>query len=95
MSLKENGFYLMGNPGLSQLFGKLRRSGSKKAIGGMASYKTEDLVMLRQLIESGKIRSVIDRQYPLERIAEAHRYVDTGQKAGNVVITVGPDSLHG
>jgi NADPH:quinone reductase-like Zn-dependent oxidoreductase len=95
MSTKENGFYLMGNPGLSHLLRKLLTSSGKRVIGGAASYKPEDLALLKELIESGKVRSVIDRQYPLERMAEAHRYVDSGQKAGNVVITVGPDSLRG
>ena len=61
----------------------------KKVIGGMVSYRTEDLVFLREHIEAGEIRSVIDRRYPFEQIAEAHRYVDTGQKTGNFVITVG------
>ena len=93
-SIKQNGFYLMGNPGVSHLLRKLLTSGSKRIVGGAASYKPEDLALLKELIESGKVRSVIDRQYPLERMAEAHRYVDTGQKAGNVIITVGPDSPH-
>ncbi|MBC8080141.1 MAG: zinc-binding dehydrogenase, partial [Gorillibacterium sp.] len=78
--------------------GKISKSSCKKALApnglyvsvsqGIAKVCTEDLILLKELTETGKIKSVIDRRYPLEHLPEAHRYVDKGHKKGNVVITV-------
>jgi NADPH:quinone reductase-like Zn-dependent oxidoreductase len=66
-----------------------KRFGDKKVLFEIPRFRKEDVVLLAELLQSGRYRPVIDRVYPLEDVVEATRYVETEQKTGNVVLTVG------
>lgn len=88
--LSERGCLLTANPGFRQVVRALwaKRGTEKRVVFGASSGTSEDLAHLRGMIEAGKLRPVIGRSFPFEQMVEAHRYAETGEKLGNIVVTV-------
>jgi NADPH:quinone reductase-like Zn-dependent oxidoreductase len=89
-ALKPGGRYLLANPSPSAALRGLwtSRTSGKRVITTLAARKPEDLLYLTELIEAGRLKTIIDKCYLLDQTADAHRYAETGHKRGNVVITV-------
>jgi len=85
-------FDAVGKISSSHSKSSLKKKGIYLTVKSPTSEKTEYLILLKELIEAGKIKAVIDRRYPLEQTAEAHRYVEQGHKKGNIVITLEQNS---
>jgi NADPH:quinone reductase-like Zn-dependent oxidoreductase len=93
-ALSENGIFVLVGGGLGRIFQSmilgalLSRMGSKKSRFFIANINQKDLVFLRELLEAGKVKSIVDRRYPLSDAAEALRYLEEGHAQGKVVVTI-------
>lgn len=93
-SLNDGGRLLLVVAGLPEMLRapRISRTSRIKVIAAPVTVRVDALRILARLAEAGEFRPVIDRSVPFERIVEAHRYVDSGRKRGNVVITLVPDA---
>ncbi|MEP1093880.1 MAG: NAD(P)-dependent alcohol dehydrogenase [Cyclobacteriaceae bacterium] len=95
-SLNPGGKLVLGNPKTSHMFRSwwTNKTGTKKVKWKFAGDNVEDLNYLKQLMVEGKVKAIIDKSYPLDKVPEAHEYVDKGLKKGNLVIKIGAFALY-
>jgi NADPH:quinone reductase-like Zn-dependent oxidoreductase len=94
-SLSENGIYLLASFKMPQLWQMLKTSlrRGKKVVCALSSETTADLLHIRELAEAGKIKTIVDKRFPLGQTADAHRYMEAGRRTGNVVVIVEHDKM--